>query len=239
MKQASEVTRSKLAAHLKTPECRLTLLTPIEDVKNKRMKIQLRCECGQTVWKRVGDILYAKQIECPSCACKRRGLNTSERDKARLRQMAAAAKGTHKVDPQFQKLRRTCQCAKARCTNPNDSNYKNYGARGITFGFESASAMARWVIDNLGYPSEGQSFDRIDNDKGYEPGNLRLADKFTQANNKREYKRTEQGERIRKLQAIRPDFCYERIREFIKEGLSDDDIINRKRTTSGRPRVRH
>lgn len=163
----------------------------------------------------------------------------SEAQKLRLRELAAATKGVCKVDPRYKRLRLVCQSAKKRCTNPNDCNYKHYGARGITFGFASASEMAQWIVTNLGYPCAGMSIDRVDNNKGYEPGNLRWADKFTQANNKREYKRTEQGERIRKLQAIRPDFCYERIREFIKEGLSDDDIINRKRTTSGRPRVRH
>lgn len=163
----------------------------------------------------------------------------SETEKERLRQNARAMKGVTKVDPRFTRLRKTCQCAKARCCNKNDSNYGNYGGRGIQFGFSSASEMANWIIDNLGYPTEGASIDRIDNDKGYEPGNLRWATHEVQANNKREYKRTEVGERIRRLQVIRPDFCYERIREFIKEGLSDDEIINRRKTTSGRPRLRH
>ena len=199
----------------------------------------MRCACGEEVLKRPTDIITAKQIECAKCATKRRAANMPEKDKERLRKLAAEQKGIRKVPAEFTRLRRVCQCAKDRCTNSNSASYANYGGRGITFGFESASAMAHWLVDNLGYPNDGESLDRIDNNKGYEPGNIRWADNSVQANNKRAYRRTEQGERIRKLQELRPDFCYETLREFIIKGLSDDEIIKRERTTSGRPRVRH
>ena len=211
----------------------------IEEVKNKRTKVPFKCECGAVVWKRPTDVIEGKQIECPSCASKRRGKNQTPEQLERLRKLAAGMKGVKKVDPRFTRLRRRCQIAKDRCTNPKNKAFENYGGRGIAFAFNSASEMANWIIAHLGYPEDGQSLDRIDNDKGYEPGNLRWASQEVQGNNKREYKRTEQGERIRMLQKLRPDFCYERIREFIKEGLSDDEIIKRERTTSGRPRVRH
>lgn len=239
LKQASEVTRSKLQAQLSKPECRLTLLCSIEEVTNKRTKVQFKCECGAVVWKRPTDVIDGNQIECPACACKRRARNQPPEQFERLQKMAASMKGVLKVDPRLKRLRRRCQVAKDRCVNPKNKSFVNYGGRGITFEFASASEMAKWIVTNIGYPEDGQSLDRINNDKGYAPGNLRWASSKAQGNNKREYKRTEQGERIRRLQKLRPDFSYERIREFINEGLTDDDIINRKRTTSGRPRVRH
>ena len=99
--------------------------------------------------------------------------------------------------------------------------------------------MAKWIVDNLGYPRNGQSLDRIDNNKGYAPGNLRWADSVTQGNNKREYKCSSEWERVRRLARLKPEFGLERIREFVKEGLTDEEILSRKRTSSGRPRVRH
>jgi hypothetical protein len=75
--------------------------------------------------------------------------------------------------------------AKQRCFNPNLAEYKNYGARGITMA-------SRWVQDfdafvaHVGYPIRGEvSLDRIDNDRGYVPGNVRWATFVEQQRNRR------------------------------------------------------
>jgi len=67
----------------------------------------------------------------------------------------------------------------ARCENPRDPRFKTYGARGIT-------VCERWhVFENFladmgerppGVTRGGRalySIDRIDNDRGYEPGNCK------------------------------------------------------------------
>lgn len=131
----------------------------------------------------------------------------------------------------------TMQRAYSRCNNPMDKSYHNYGARGIKFLFPDVYDAADWVIANLGYRPQGKySIDRIDNNRHYEMGNLRWATDQEQANNKREYKRRAVGERVRRLQAMGCPFCYETIRSWIKQGMTDDEIINRKHTGSGRPR---
>jgi hypothetical protein len=70
-----------------------------------------------------------------------------------------------------------------RCNNPNNPKWKHYGGRGIRVS-ERWNSFANFLAD-MGEKPPGTSIDRIDNDKGYEPGNCRWADALTQANNTR------------------------------------------------------
>lgn len=126
--------------------------------------------------------------------------------------------------------RRALSGAKQRCTNPNSRAYANYGARGIEFRFVSVAAAVEWVLRNLGpRPSDGHSIDRIDNSRHYEPGNLRWATRTEQARNKRAYRRTAAGERIRAILTQRDDLTYETVRQWIAAGLSDEEILQRRK----------
>lgn len=82
----------------------------------------------------------------------------------------------------------TWSSMKARCYNPNNPQYKDWGGRGI-------KVCDRWLIKGSGFenfledmgrkPSLKHSLDRIDNDNAYYKENCRWAIKKIQANNTR------------------------------------------------------
>lgn len=69
-----------------------------------------------------------------------------------------------------------------RC-KPSSRVYKYYGASGI-------AVCDRWLtfsnfLADMGYRPEGLTIDRIDNSRGYEPGNCQWATMLEQSNNRR------------------------------------------------------
>jgi hypothetical protein len=72
-----------------------------------------------------------------------------------------------------------------RCTDPNHAHYKKYGGRGITV-CEEWLKDPRPFIEHVGLrPSARHSVDRIKNDRGYEPGNVKWSTPNEQALNRR------------------------------------------------------
>lgn len=74
-----------------------------------------------------------------------------------------------------------------RCEKPGHPAYKWYGARGITVheSWHDMVTFYRWITENLGACPPGHSLDRVDNDRGYEPGNVRWATHSEQMANRR------------------------------------------------------
>jgi hypothetical protein len=74
---------------------------------------------------------------------------------------------------------------KTRCLNPNHRSYQDYGALGVTICAEWMQSFMAFYRAMGPRPGHNYSIDRIDNRRGYEPGNCRWATPKTQSRNRR------------------------------------------------------
>ena len=72
----------------------------------------------------------------------------------------------------------------ARCHRPSGRAYAQYGAKGIKVCDEWRRDPAAFIAHVGQPPTPEHTLDRIDNSKGYEPGNVRWATAIEQARNK-------------------------------------------------------
>jgi len=127
------------------------------------------CDCGKTHDARVTHILAGK---IRSCGC----LNG---DRRRSRVKHGEFSGG-KTTAEY----RAWNAIKARCHRPTCPSYHRYGERGIAVADEWRFDFLRFLADMGRRPTRQHSIERIDNDKGYEPGNCKWATADEQAKNK-------------------------------------------------------
>lgn len=82
--------------------------------------------------------------------------------------------------------------ARRRCTNPNDSKWKDYGGRGIQFLFTSFENF----LTEIGSKPDGLTLERSNNEGHYEPGNVCWATPRQQVLNRRPERRRPRSERV-------------------------------------------
>ena len=130
------------------------------------------------------------------------------------------------------------QCMKERCHNPNSDQYPRYGAVGITVCPQWRNSFAAFFADMGACPS-GKTIDRIENSKGYEPGNCRWADTVTQAlNRKVTVWITAFGETLTRYEwARRLGVHYTVIAARLRHGWSPENAVTMTKWESRRKRI--
>ena len=129
----------------------------------------------------------------------------------------------------------------SRCTDPDHKAWTNYGGRGITVykpWVDDRLEWLRYAVTLHGWDNRKLDLDRIDNNKGYEPGNLRLVSRSENASNKRNtvYLIVE-GNRV-SFSEFRARYCpewrsYNAITHHLKQGKTGDEIAAYYRATRG------
>jgi hypothetical protein len=114
-----------------------------------------------------------------------------------------------------------------RCTNPKNPKWSIYGDRGITV-CEHWRTFENFLAD-MGERPPGTSLDRLDNEKGYQPGNCRWASDWTQQNNRRNAVRYEyQGRSYSMTElAAAVGMPFRALRSRLYRGMSVDDAVSK------------
>lgn len=149
---------------------RLTALGPVGKSPKGSILWLCRCDCGACV-SVTSDSIVSGHTQ--SCGCLHR-------------ERTIKANATHGLSGH--RLHMTWTLMVQRCTNPNNPEYVNYGGRGIKVCDEwrhNFQAFYDHVSNLPNYGEEGYSLDRIDNGKGYSPGNVRWATGSEQMRNSR------------------------------------------------------
>lgn len=71
--------------------------------------------------------------------------------------------------------------ARSRCADATNPKYRRYGGRGITMFWHDDFPG---FLAEVGYPPAGHTLDRIDNNLGYQPGNVRWVTSKDNARNR-------------------------------------------------------
>lgn len=146
----------------------LTSLGLVRSFRGQREYL-LVCECGQIKWMSGSMVVREK---CISCGCV----------SAEMSARRCAARATHGLANSS--LYVIWSGMMARCYSPTSPRFDHYGKRGITV-CPRWHDLAAFCEDMIPSYTIGRTLDRIDNDQGYFPANVRWATQKQQQRHRR------------------------------------------------------
>ena len=149
--------------------CRLIVVekTDRRSGSNGSIVWKCKCDCGKETFVSSDNLRSGNTTSC-GCLQKER---------------ASETKTIHRQS--YSSEYRAWQNMKARCYNPNNKYYKNYGERGIEVCDRWKDSFENFFEDMGPKPSSKHSIDRIDVNGNYEPENCKWSTDQEQARNKR------------------------------------------------------
>lgn len=191
---------------------RLTVLRK-DATRNNRAFWVCLCDCGVEKSIESYPLRHGKVV---SCGCHSRE-KVAERNK----------KGKHLMSHSPEYVVWTGM--KQRCENENATSFPRYGAAGITVCEEWSNSFESFLSYMGKRPSMKHTLDRIDNSKGYEPGNCRWATLKEQAANKTNTILITIDEVTDSLAGWALRICVnpQTLHQRIKRGMSPEDAITK------------
>ncbi len=121
------------------------------------------------------------------CDCGRKVVVAQKHLRGRVRSCKPCSRTRHGMSQTAEHL--AWSNMRRRCEDPSNVAFANYGGRGIRV-CDSWRESFDAFFENVGpRPSSRHSLDRIDNERGYEPGNVRWATRAEQSRNRRDNRR--------------------------------------------------
>lgn len=159
---------------------RFERLVAIAEAPGKGALYLCRCDCG------IEKVIASQNLRAGltrSCGCLNREVASARMRKYPVRKPARFGPKV-KPEPETPEYRTWTRMI-TRCENVNSVDYAGYGGRGISVAPEWRHDYPAFLAHIGPRPSKAHSIDRIDNSRGYEPGNVRWATPVEQARNTR------------------------------------------------------